>query len=131
MISRRFLLQATIAGGGTLATVPAYAFQTRPFDPAAFEAAQAAGKPILVEVSAPWCPTCKAQKPILSGLASKAKFKDVVAFDIDFDSQKPLLRKFGVNMQSTLIAFKGSKEVGRSAGDTNATSIEALLDKSI
>jgi len=131
MISRRFLLQATIAGVGTMAVLPAHAFQTRPFDATAFDAAQAAGKPILVEVTAPWCPTCKVQKPILSGLASKTKFKDVVAFEIDFDSQKDLLHKFGVTTQSTLISFKGSKEVGRSTGDTNASSIEALLDKAV
>jgi thiol-disulfide isomerase/thioredoxin len=131
MISRRFLLQTTIAGVGAMAFVPAHAFQMRPFDIKAFEAAQAAGQPVLVEISAPWCPTCKAQKPILSGLAAKAKFKDLVAFEIDFDSQKDLLRKFGVTMQSTLISFKGSKEVGRSTGDTNASSIEALLDKSV
>ena len=131
MFSRRFLLQAAIAGVGITATAPAHAFQMQPFDIKAFEAAQAAGKSILVEITAPWCPTCKAQKPILSGLAAKAKFKDLVAFDVDFDSQKDLLRKFDVFMQSTLISFKGSKEVGRSTGDTNASSIEALLDKSI
>jgi len=131
MISRRFLLQATIVGASATAIVPAHAFQMHPFDIKAFEAAQAAGKPILVEISAPWCPTCKAQKPILSDLATKAKFKDLVAFEIDFDDQKDLLRKFDVFMQSTLISFKGSKEVGRSTGDTNASSIEALLDKSI
>ena len=34
-------------------------------------------------------------------------------------------------MLSMPIAFKGSKEVGRSTGDTIAASIEALLDKSI
>ena len=34
-------------------------------------------------------------------------------------------------MQSTLIAFKGTKETGRSTGDTNAASIEALLDKTV
>lgn len=131
MISRRFLLQVTIASVGAMAALPAHAFQTRPFDAKAFEAAQASGKPILVEISAPWCPTCKAQKPILSGLATKAKFKDLVAFEIDFDTQKDLLRKFDVFMQSTLITFKGAKEVGRSTGDTNASSIEALLDKSV
>lgn len=131
MISRRFLLQTAVAGVGTMTLVPAHAFQARPFDASAFEAAQAAGKPILLEVSAPWCPTCKAQKPILSSLAAKAKFKDLVAFEIDFDNQKDLLRKFRVTTQSTLITFKGSKEVGRSTGDTNAASIEALLDKSV
>ncbi|MDI1261813.1 MAG: thioredoxin domain-containing protein [bacterium] len=131
MISRRLLIHAAIAGIGTMAILPAQAFQARPFDAKAFEAAQAAGKPILVEISAPWCPTCKAQKPILSELATKPKFKELVAFEIDFDSQKELLRKFGVNMQSTLITFKGSKEMGRSTGDTNAASIESLIDKSI
>lgn len=131
MISRRLLIHAAIAGIGTMAILPAQAFQVRPFDAKAFEAAQAAGKPILVEISAPWCPTCKAQKPILSELATKPKFKELVAFEIDFDSQKELLRKFGVNMQSTLITFKGSKEMGRSTGDTNAASIESLIDKSI
>jgi thioredoxin 1 len=34
-------------------------------------------------------------------------------------------------MQSTLIAFKGDKEEGRSVGDTDRKSIAALLDKSL
>ena len=131
MIDRRFLMKVAFVAAGTAIALPALAFQPRAFDAKAFEAAQAAGKPILVEVTAPWCPTCKAQKPILSNLAAKEKFKDLVAFEIDFDSQKELLRKFGVTMQSTLISFKGAKEMGRSTGDTNAASIEALLDKSV
>jgi thioredoxin 1 len=130
MINRRFVLTATLTAVGML-TGPAFAFVSRPFDPKAFDAAQAAGKSILVEVSAPWCPTCKVQKPILSNLANQAKFKDLVAFEIDFDSQKDLLKKFGVSMQSTLISFKGAKEVARSTGITNAAAIEAQLDKSL
>ncbi len=35
------------------------------FTPAAFEAAEKAGKPILIDVTAPWCPTCRAQAPVL------------------------------------------------------------------
>jgi thiol-disulfide isomerase/thioredoxin len=120
-----------IGFAATAIGLPALAAEPKPFDASAFAAAQAAGKPILVEVTAPWCPTCKAQKPILSGLASKPKFKDLVTFQIDFDSQKDLLKKFDVFMQSTLIAFKGAKETGRSTGDTNAASIEALLDKTV
>src|SRR5258708_28931580 len=102
MISRRFLLQATIVGASATAIVPAHAFQMHPFDIKAFEAAQAAGKSILVEISAPWCPTCKAQKPILSDLAAKAKFKDLIAFQIDFYAEKDLLRKFDVFMHTSL-----------------------------
>jgi thioredoxin 1 len=136
MFTRRQVLAGHVLAGLALsapliATAPAHAFDKKPFNAAAFEAAQAAGKPILVEVTAPWCPTCKAQAPILAGLAAKPKFKDVVTFEIDFDSQKDLLQKFNVRTQSTLITFKGKQEVGRSTGDTNAARIEALLDKFI
>ena len=57
--------------------------------------------------------------------------KSMVVFTVDFDSQKDLLRKLNVQKQSTLIVFKGKKEVGRSTGDTNPGRIEALLNKSI
>jgi thioredoxin 1 len=38
----------------------------KPYDPASFAAAQKAGQSILIHITAPWCPTCKAQKPIRS-----------------------------------------------------------------
>jgi thiol-disulfide isomerase/thioredoxin len=118
-----------------LAAVPlssiASAMDKKAFEQKAFEVAQAAGKPILVEVSAPWCSVCKAQAPILSRLKSDPKFKNLVSFNVDFDSQKDLLKKFNVQKQSTLIVFKGKQETGRSTGDTNPGSIETLLGKSI
>ncbi len=95
-----------------------------------FEQAQKSGQSILVEITAPWCPTCKAQKPILAKLEAEQKFKNLRVFDVDFDTQKDVVRSFGAQMQSTLIAFKGTQEVGRSVGDTKPGSIGALLDKS-
>ena len=131
MLNRRHLLGAlTLSATLSLGSI-ASAMDKTPFNQTAFEEAQAAGKPILVEVSAPWCPICKAQAPILSRLKSDPRFKELVSFDIDFDSQKDLLRKFNVQKQSTLIVFKGKQEAGRSTGDTDAGSIEALLAKSI
>ena len=64
-------------------------------------------------------------------LTSEPRMKSMVVFTVDFDSQKDLLRKLNVQKQSTLIVFKGKKEVGRSTGDTNPGRIEALLNKSI
>jgi thiol-disulfide isomerase/thioredoxin len=101
------------------------------YDQAAFEAAQKAGKPILVEITAPWCPVCKAQAPILNGLRSEPEFKDLQSFYVDFDSQKDLLRAFKVSKQSTLIVFKGATEVGRSTGVTDPAAIEELVAKSL
>jgi thioredoxin 1 len=130
MQSRRAVL--TLAGLLLAASLaPVAAGETRPFSDPAFEAAQKSGKPILVEVSAPWCPICKTQKPILAKLASEPRFKDLQIFDIDFDSQKELLRRLNVRMQSTLIAYKGATEVGRSVGETQPEWIEGLLEKAL
>ena len=101
------------------------------YDRKAFEEAQASGLPILIDVSAPWCPTCKAQKPILDKLTADPAFKDLKIFEIDFDSQKELLRSLHVQKQSTLIVYKGTAERGRSTGDTAEASIDTLLHKSL
>ena len=127
----RFFQASAIATSMLMYCLPAFAFDAKAYDSTAFEAAQAAGKPVLLEITAPWCPTCKAQKPILERLGGEQKFGPVVAFTIDFDSQKDLLRKFNVRMQSTLISFKGRQEVARSSGETSASAIEAQLDESL
>ena len=132
MLNRRHVLGTALALAVVVSSVSlASAADNKPFDQTAFDAAQAAGRPILVHVTAPWCPTCKAQAPILSRLESEPRFDGLVIFNIDFDTQKDLLRKFNVSMQSTLIVFKGRQETGRSTGDTNPASIEALLTKAI
>jgi thioredoxin 1 len=131
MLNRRCFVGVMALTAAISFGAAAVAADVKPFDQQAFDAAQAAGKSILVDVSAPWCPVCKAQAPILAKLRGDAKFKNLVSFTVDFDSQKDLLRKFNVQKQSTLIVFKGKQEAGRSTGDTNAGSIEALLGKSI
>lgn len=129
MFSRRALLAASIA---VLSFRPALAGgPPAPFDQNAFEAAQKAGKPILVEITAPWCPVCAAQKPIIEKLRADPRFKELEIFNIDFDTQKDLMRRFGAHMQSTLIGFKGAQETGRSVGETQAEWIEQLLEKTL
>lgn len=102
-----------------------------PFDPSSFVAAQTAGLPILVEISAVWCPTCWAQKPIIDRIAAQPGYDRLIIFEVDFDRQKPVVRALGARMQSTLIAFSGLRETGRSVGDTNPTSIEALFSATL
>ncbi|MFC6790787.1 thioredoxin family protein [Methylobacterium komagatae] len=114
-----------------LSISPAMAADPVPFEQAAFDAAQKAGKPILIEVSAPWCPICKAQKPVIAKLTKDPRFKDLQVFDIDFDSRKDVLKGFKARMQSTLIAFKGETEVGRSVGETQPEWIEGLVEKTL
>ena len=126
MITRRFLLKAATAAA-MLSPATAFAAEEQPFTRQAFLAAQSAGKPILVEIHASWCPTCAAQKPILGKLFADPKFKDLAVFRVDFDSQKDEVRNFKARIQSTLITFKGREEIARSVGDTNPDSIADLL----
>jgi len=128
MMTRRTAV-ALAAGLSLMLASPALAAEK--FTGAAFEAAQKAGKPILIDVFASWCPTCKAQAPIIEGIAKNEKFKEFVFLKIDFDKQKADLRKLKASSQSTLIVFKGEEEVGRSIGDTKAKSIEAMVAKAL
>ena len=130
MLSRRAALLAAAAASSVFVT-PAFTTETKQFTQNDFAAAQKAGKPIFVAIHATWCPTCQAQKPILSELMAKPEFKDLVYFVVDFDSQKDAVKYFGARVQSTLIAFKGETEAGRSAGDTERSSISALLRKTL
>jgi len=131
ILTRRFLNGAMVALAMAGLFSAASANTTVPFSAEAFKAAQAAGSPILVEIHADWCPTCKAQQPILDKLTADPKFKDLKIFRVDFDAMKPEVKKFGARMQSTLIVFKGVAEAGRSVGDTREASIAALLGKGL
>ncbi len=103
----------------------------QPFDQATFDALQKQGKPMLVETYADWCATCKRQEPIISQLLNTPELQQVTRLRVDFDQQKDVLKVLKVSMQSTLIVFKGGKEVGRSTGDTSKDSIAALLKKTL
>jgi thioredoxin 1 len=129
LMNRRAAMALVFAAAAS----PAYA-QSAPhvkFTQAAFEAAQAAGRPIVVEVSAPWCPTCRAQAPHISAMMAKPEMRNVTLLTVDFDSQKDVLQKLRVSQQSTLIAFKGKVETARSIGDTTAAGIEKLFRSAI
>ena len=60
-------------------------------------------------------------------MAAAPQNKDLLILDVDFDSQKPVVHAFGAQMQSTLIAFKGTTETARSVGDTDPDSLAQLV----
>lgn len=103
----------------------------RPFDVAEFDAAQRAGKPVLVAVHADWCPTCRVQEEVLWDLLARKEFAGFSVFRLDFDLQKAELKRFGARTQSTLIVFKGMKEVARSIAQTKKDAIAADLAKAL
>jgi thiol-disulfide isomerase/thioredoxin len=131
MARLRSLFIVVVAVFAFSATLPASAEDWKPFDATAFAEARKGGKSILIDVFAVWCPTCRAQNPILVELTRDPKYKDLVVFKLDFDAQKDALRALNAQSQSTLIVFKGETETGRSVGDTDKEKIAALLDKAL
>ncbi len=129
MISRRTIL-ALSAFASIALSVPAFAGEAT-YTKELFQQYQAAGKSILIDISAPWCPTCRAQAPIIQKLAAEAKYKDLEILKIDFDSQTDDVAAFGANQQSTLITFKGTNETGRNVGQTKVAVITGLLASSL
>jgi len=91
----------------------------------------AAGKPILVHVTAPWCGECKQQKPIVAALAQETAYSPLTIFDVDYDTQKTALRELKVQKQSTLVVFKDRAEAGRAVGITKREAIEAVVKKGL
>lgn len=103
----------------------------KPFDPGSFKAAQAAGKPILVEIHADWCGECKMQNRVLNKLSDQAPYSGLVRLRVDYDKQKDAVKEFKAKKQSTLVVYKGDKELARAVGITSEEKIRALVDKAI
>lgn len=127
---RGFIVPAIVAVA-TIAPAPASAAVIRPFSPQAFGAAQRAGRPILVDVHADWCPVCRAQDQALGPLLKRNEFKNLVVLRLDFDSQRQYWRSMGVRQQSTLIVFKGRNEVARAVAETDTGAIAELIRTAI
>ena len=96
-----------------------------------FDKALEARQPILIHVTASWCEVCQAQKPIVARLLAMPEFKAVKKFDVDFDTQKEILARYRVQMQSTMIVYKNGKEVDRQTGETDPVAIESLLREAL
>jgi thioredoxin 1 len=123
MRSRRSFLAMMSVGVAAFAA-PARAFEFEPYDPAAVDKAIASGKPVVVHVAAWWCLQCHAQTSILDSLKSDPAYDGVSVFRVDYDKQKDIVAKLDCP-RSTLIAFKGGKEVARMSW---GTSREAVLN---
>lgn len=118
-------------GAFVAASAQAFAAEVSAYTEPAFKAAQEAGSSILVHVTAPWCPTCKAQEAAIDEVGKKPDYANLKVFRVDFDSQKPVWTAWKVNSQSTLIAFKGATETGRIVGQSKPDAVEALVKTSV
>ena len=111
--------------------VPAQAAERQPYTAAALAAAQAKGRPILVEVKAWWCPVCASQTRTITATTAAPAYKDLLILSIDYDKQKADWQALGAQKQSTLIGYRGKQELGRVIYTTDKAQINALLAKTV
>ena len=98
-----------------------------PYSPTGFVAAQSAGRTLLVDVAADWCPTCKAQFPTLDELREDARMTDVSFIRVDFDQDKHFLEAHRIPRQSTILIFDGEQEVARSVAETDPSRLRRCV----
>lgn len=103
----RFAFAIAVIAMTAIGAIGAIAAERHANEPEAFRKAQAHGASILVDVAAPWCPACQRQRPIIGRITEEPRFRDLVIFHLDFDSQKDALRNLNARSQGTLIAFNG------------------------
>jgi thioredoxin 1 len=127
----RLLSALTLSALSLLAAPAANAAPVRPYSVAALQAAQKAGQPVLVDVHADWCPTCRAQAPTIAALSRDPAFSRLTIFKLDYDSQKAERLALGAQKQSTLIVYRGTAERGRSTGIVDPGQIKALAAQAL
>lgn len=106
----------------------AHALTFEPFTEARFKALQAANQPILIDINAKWCSTCKSQGLVLDSYQRQHPNSGITALKVDFDSQKRWVTYFKAPRQSTFVSFKGTEQIGFSVAETRANEIFKQLD---
>jgi thioredoxin 1 len=125
------MLKYFISAVALVAASASFALETKPFSANQLTAAQNAGKPVAVHFHADWCPTCVAQSRSIDTLKADPALKNMTLLVANYDNEKELRKAMKVRAQSTFVVFKGKEEVGRIAGDTDATKIKAGLSKAL
>ena len=75
----------------------------------------AADRPVLIDVSAPWCAPCRAAEPEVNRLA-RAHRDSLRVVKIDGDEAPALASRLGVRGFPTFLVLMGGRETGRLAG---------------
>ena len=105
------------------------------FNKELFDKAQSQGKIVIVSSWIKYCTSCASQMKVLNtakknGELSDIKFDNIEYFAFDV-TDRNISDFFNVQYQTTLLIFKGNKEVYRSIGETSKKLIYEALKASI
>ncbi|MFA0811672.1 thioredoxin family protein [Microbulbifer epialgicus] len=124
------LLLPSLLVTSLLLTVP-FASAGEPFSEERFKELQAAKQPVLIDVRADWCPTCKKQGIILAQFQKDNPQCGLTILNVNFDKQKEWVKHFRAPRQSTLLLYRGDKQVWFSVAETRADVIRQNIFNSV
>jgi thioredoxin-like negative regulator of GroEL len=95
-----------------------------------FERARQENKPLLLDLTAPWCSACLVQDAIIKRMAPKYS-NDIIILKIDVEEHPEIPEQYDILGLPTLILFTpDGKEVWRSAGRvTQEAEIREAVEK--
>ena len=100
-----------------------------------FNRALSNGKVVVVSSWIKYCSSCASQMKVLNKAKKEGKLSDIEFSNIEyfvFDvTNKEIANLFDIQYQTTLLIFKGSKEVYRSIGETTEDLIYEAIKASI
>ena len=99
------------------------------FSLSSLEKAKAADKTVVVNSYEPWCWSCRKQDKVLIG--AEDEFKDVMFLTYQQGKHKDIAQALNISVRTTIVVFKGKKEVARIIGQTGKTEIYSAIKKGI
>ncbi len=93
-----------------------------------FDKALSEGKVVVVSSWIKYCTSCASQMKVLNKAVNEFDNIEYFAFDV---TNKEIAKFFNVQYQTTLLIFKGNKEIYRSIGETSKDLIYKAIRSSI
>ena len=94
-----------------------------------FENAKASGKTVVVNSYEVWCGTCSKQTKILN--QAEKEFKDIIFLSYEQSKNEDIAKKLNIDFWTTIVVYKGGKEVARIIGQTDKKTIYSAIEKGI
>ena len=94
-----------------------------------FEEAKKNGETVVVTAWNKYCGTCKRQKVVLD--QAQKDFKDVLFLYYSHPKMKDIAKYLKIDYRSTILVYKGNKEVSRTLGQLDKSVIYSNIKKGI